>query len=164
MNLAEGEKGEQGDVSPALIHHLFLLNKKIINIGTDIFTWEQGKMYSRTELYMFSICWLILWETNQMVNQILLFIFWPQKSMIIAHFFAGLCRKKLHTSATFWLGVWLFDRIHLYQSICRIELYFNKAVRELEWSRSLKKLITKFISPLFCYNAPMQDFLMIFPR
>lgn len=36
--------------------------------------------------------------------------------------------RCMQTKATFWLRVWLFDRVHLYQSIRRMDLYFNEAV------------------------------------
>ncbi len=67
----------------------------------------------------------------------------------------------MQTKSTFWLRVWLFDRVHLYQSICGMDLYFNEAVRELEWSRSQENRPLDLDKSLFCHNTP--DFWISFP-
>ena len=69
----------------------------------------------------------------------------------------------MHTQTSFWLRVWLFDRLHLYQSRCRMDLYFNEATRELEWSCSRENRPLDLDKSLFCHNMPMWDFLIIYP-
>lgn len=92
-----------------------------------------------------------------------------QKTVLSAHLFAGMSENLLSESswslshfnylhymqskAAFWLGVWLFDRVHLYQSIRRMDLYFNEAVREREWSRSQENRPLDLDKSLFCHNT-----------